>query len=465
MGRRKQKEYTNVEIVDIAHKGLTMGRDESGQMLLVQNAVPGDIVSGNSRRKKKGLPLLYTTSIDKPSQWRQNPKCEHFDLCGGCKWQNLIEEKQLELKEKQVEQAIKRIAKLDGYKTYPIVPSPKSFEFRNKVEFSFSDGVWYSKADEGSDKKAGALGFHPQGRFDKVVDVIHCHLVPEIINEIKNELRNHALELGLTFYNAYEHVGDLRSIVFKINRKNEIMICLVAGVKISEKIDNLIEVLRNNFNQIVSFFFMHNTKLNDSIFDLTPELIYGEDHLVESISDITFHIGPKSFFQTNIYQTEQLYAQVKEWADLKQEDVLYDLYSGLGSIALYLADSVKEVIGIEEVEPAVEDAFKNAELNLIENAHFISGRVEDLVKNGGINKLPRPEKMIVDPPRAGMHGQVVEKILELAPEVIIYVSCNPATQARDLALMKEQYKLEKIRAFDMFPHTSHVESVAKLIKI
>jgi len=465
--RRKKKVFEQIDIIDIAAKGKCVGRTVEGEIVLVEKVVPGDVISGFALKKRKSLWQVIPESFISRSTDRVEPRCQHFEFCGGCKWQDLAIEKQLHYKEKQVFETMRRLGGIDNFDKKPIVPSPRTYEFRNKMEFSFSTSKWLSDEQIKSDdtiENNGGLGLHPPGWFQKVVDLETCHLIPDIINDIRNFIRQQSRALNLTFYHAIKHVGDMRNLIFRINRKGEIMLVFIFGSELAEPHNQLMELVNNKFSDIISIYAVTNQKANDSIFDLPAKLVYGEQYLQESIGDISFKIGPKSFFQTNIYQTEQLYAEVKRLANLTGEETVFDLYSGIGSIALYVADGAKDIVAVEDVSEAVDDARLNAEINNIDHISYHTGKMELLIKEEITNSFPKPDVIITDPPRAGMHKDVVEFILQQAPKRIVYVSCDPSTQARDIKLMSGDYNLISLQPFDMFPHTSHIEAIALLEK-
>ena len=468
MGRKRQpKEFNRIDIIDIAARGKCIGRADTGEIVLVEEVVPGDVITGNALRKKKGMWMVRADQFLELSPDRVEPRCQHFDDCGGCKWQHFSMEKQLEYKQKQVLETIRRVGGISDFKARPIVPSPRLYEFRNKMEFSFSDSRWLSQNEVGSDQdvnNSGGLGLHPPGWFQKVVDLETCHLIPNGVNEIRNFIRDKSRELGLSFYNPMKHIGDMRNIMMRINRAGELMVVFIFGSPISDDHNKLMNATRDLFSDIISIYSIVNQKANDSTFDLSAILVHGEKYLTEKIGDVEFQIGPKSFFQTNIYQTEQLYAEVKKLAHLTGEEVVFDLYSGIGSIALYLADQAKEIVAVEDVAEAVADARVNAILNGVKHITYHTGKMEKLIESSGLDHLPKPDVIVTDPPRAGMHASVVQFILQQAPARIVYVSCDPSTQARDIKLLTADYDLVSIQPFDMFPHTSHIESIALLVR-
>lgn len=459
------KIYKSVEVIDIGHKGHALGRTPDGEIVLIEDALPGAEISGSSRRKKKGLPLLRVEEVIRESPFRVTPRCVHFDVCGGCKWQHLAMEQQLHFKEQQVHNAIRRIAGVTDYEALPIVASPEWYGYRNKMEFSFSSKRWLTTtevktADDSIDRDA--LGLHPPGRFDRVVDIDTCLLMKHEVNSIRHFIKEGAKSLGLTFYDASAHSGIMRSLIVRSNRSDHYMLVFVVAMK-DPRVYQLMQMVADRFLQVRSIYCVVNAKANDSIHDLRADHFYGDYKLLEKIDDYEFEIGPKSFFQTNILQTEQLYRRVRELAQIQATDVVYDLYTGLGSIAIYLSGDSDKIYGVEEVPAAIEDARVNAQRNQCSTA-FAVGRVEDLIDGGQLADWPRPDIVIVDPPRAGLHRDVVHYILALAPRRIVYVSCDPATQARDIAMMKDRYQIISVEPYDMFPHTSHVESVALLQK-
>ncbi len=466
MARRKRT-ITNVSIVDIADRGMAFGKTPEGQAILVQGVVPGDVVDVLILRKKKGLPSGVVTQFHSYSEHRTEPFCSHFGICGGCKWQSMSYPAQLVFKERTVKNTLERIGKVENLNLLPIAGAPADQYYRNKLEFSFSNKRWLTeeeiKGDEQFDDRKG-LGFHCPGAFDKVVDVEHCYLQPEPSNGIRNAIREYADEHNLSYYDIRNHGGLLRNVIVRTNRKGDCMIVFNIYDEDHDAIRKLIDHLIEKFPAISSAYYCVNQKGNDTILDLPLQHVHGDLFLYESLGDVRFQVGPKSFFQTNPVQAETLYDIAKEFAGLQGHETLYDLYCGIGSISLYLAKQAGTVVGIEEVPEAIEDAWINAKLNEIENTHFLAGDVKDLLNDELISKHGHPEVLITDPPRAGMHKDVVAAILRFAPSRIVYVSCNPATQARDLQLLQEKYDVVKAKPVDMFPHTHHIENVALLVK-
>ncbi len=468
MARRKKKDFENVQVIDIGHKGYAIGKAETGEIVLVDDAVPGDLINGFAFRKKKGIWMVQVEELVKKSPWRKEKDCPHFPVCGGCKWQDLTYEKQVEFKEKQVKDAVHRIAQIDSFDYLPIVAAPRPYAYRNKLEFSFSASQWLTEEQIKSGieiPKIPALGFHPRNVFQKVIAIETCLLMEDTVNRIRNFISEKATEFGLQFYNNYAQEGDLRTLILRNNLAGEWMLVLTGTQPLDTGARrDLLQAAEDAFPEIVSIYYVENNKLNDSIYDCTPNLVAGTKYLTEHIGGLKFCIGPKSFFQTNIEQTEKLYHTLKTWANLKSDEIVYDLYSGIGSIGMYVADACAKVYCVEDVEEAVLDAIYNKEINGLEHVEHIQGKVEQLIQEAALNHLPKPDLVITDPPRAGMHKDVVEFILKLKPKRILYVSCEPTTMARDLKILEATYELKQVQAFDLFPQTSHVESLALLIE-
>ena len=463
---RKVRYIEGVEVIDIADKGKAIGRAPDGRIVLVDGAVPGDIATVRVGRKKKGMLNTVVEEITAQSEHRTTPFCRHFGVCGGCKWQDLDYKEQLRLKEKAVRDAIRRIGGIEDPEILPIRGGDEQKYYRNKLEFTFTDSRWLTDQEiksEGEFDRRG-LGFHIPGNFARVLDLSECHLQPEPSNSIKNHVRELALEHGIEFQNINKRSGFLRNLLVRNNSEGEFMVALIVLEEDLDKIKRILEGIIEKFNAVTSVFYAVNSKLNDSIYDLEFVLYHGEAKLTETLGDKSFEIGPKSFFQTNRQQAINLYDIAVEMADLKGDELVYDLYCGIGSISLYVADSARHVVGIEENEAAIEDANANADRNQVQNVSFYAGDAKDVLLQANLSDFGRPELVITDPPRAGMHASVINSIIELGPERIVYVSCNPSTQARDIALLSEAYDFVKARPVDMFPHTSHIESVALLTK-
>lgn len=466
MAKRKKITLHNVNIIGIADKGKSIGKTAEGHIVFVDNLVPGDVADILVLRKKKsyyeGIPLqIHSLSKD-----RIEPTCQHFGVCGGCKWQHLSYEKQLEHKFVVVRDVMQRIGKLNPELVRPIIGCDEIFRYRNKLEYSFSDKRWITNeeaASEAVNLQTPALGFHRPGFHDKIVDIQTCHLQASKSDEIRNFVRQYTLENGYTYYDTKTHKGDMRNMIVRNTTLGQWMVIMIFGHKDKAKIEGLMKAVAERFPEIQSLLYVVNQKLNDTIFDQEVFVFKGKDYIEESLGDITYRIGPKSFFQTNTRQAIRLFDIAVSYADLKSEDNLYDLYTGLGSIALYVAHKVRQVVGIEEVEAAIDDAIENMERNEVKNAVFYAGDVKTILNPTFAEKHGKPDVIITDPPRAGMHEDVVDTLLELAAPRLVYISCNPATQARDLALLSEKYEVTDIQPVDMFPHTHHIECVARLV--
>lgn len=456
----------NVELFDIGHEGVAVGKVDE-MVVFVEDAVPGDIVNAQVLKKKKKYMEAKATEIVKPSPFREIPFCEHFGTCGGCKWQHLSYAKQLHFKQHQVEQTLKRISGLHVPELLPILGSKETRFYRNKLEYTFSEKRWLTKEEILQDidfSSQPALGFHIPGRFDKVLDIRNCYLQPDPSNAIRLEVRNYATSHDLSFFNIKEQHGFLRNLLIRNSTTGELMVVLVVFEDRKEEIHRLLNHLKTTFQAITSLFYIVNTKRNDSISDQEPILFYGNDHILEKMEGLNFKISPKSFYQTNSLQAYELYKVTRTFADIKPHEIVYDLYTGTGTIANFVAHQAKKVVGIEYVEDAIKDALLNSTLNDIKNTSFYAGDIKDVLSNELIEKEGRADVIITDPPRAGMHEDVVKKIIEIRPERIVYVSCNPATQARDLQLMSENYEIKKVQPVDMFPHTYHLENIVLLIR-
>ena len=468
--RRKNKNIVleNIRLVSAGSKGIAVGRTEEGKTVLVSGAVPGDLVNVRVKKSKSNYYEAEMIEILEKSPFRVEPKCIHFGVCGGCKWQNLSYEKQLDVKQDEVFNNIKRIGGLEDFETLPILGSEEHYFYRNKMEFSFSNARWLTQYEISSEENFGnrdALGFHIPGMWSKILDLKECLLQEDPSNAIRLAVKNYAVKNGLEFFDVREQKGFLRTMMLRQNSKGEWMVLFQLYREEQENRKNLFEFLLSEFPQIKTLVYCINSKQNDSIYDQDVQTYFGEGFLMEEMDGLQFKIGPKSFFQTNYKQALELYRKTLEFADLKGDEVVYDLYTGTGTIAQYVARNAKQVIGIESVPEAIEAAKEHAKLNGLENCTFYCGDMKAIFNDEFLENHPKADVLITDPPRDGMHQNVVEQILKLAPEKIVYVSCNSATQARDLALMKEQYKLVKILPVDMFPQTHHVENIALLVKI
>ena len=450
--------------MSIGHKGLCIGKTEEGEAVLVKGAVPGDLIDFQMRKKRNGMKWGAPINFIEYSSDRVEPVCNHFEHCGGCSWQNLDYAIQAEQKQAWVHQTIRRIGHVEGADLLPILAADRQLDYRNKMVFSFSRRRWMTPEEVRSGVKIeeSGLGFYAGGSFDKVINIHQCHLQDGISNDIRNATRDWALDEGWTFYDAKAHKGDLRNLMVRTTRDGQVMVMLVTGIDNQDIIDSFSSMMSQRFPQVEELIWMVNTKWNDSWFDLDFEVIKGNGYITESLDGVKFQIGPKSFFQTNPYQAEVLFREVKALANLKAEDCLYDLYCGVGSIGLYLASEAGRVVGIEEVSEAIDDARINAGVNAIENAHFEVGDVKVLMDEEFLARHGKPDVIVTDPPRAGMHEDVVKTLNAHPVPRMVYVSCNPATQARDLQRLSERYEVVSVQPVDMFPHTNHVESIALL---
>lgn len=465
MGRKKlDLILENVKIEAVAAEGKSLAHVD-GTVVFVEFAVPGDIVNVKVTKKKKNYMEGFILEIVKPSEDRLQPFCEHFGICGGCRWQPLPYDMQLKAKQQQVWDQLVRIGHLEIPDISPILPSDKTKYYRNKLEFTFSNKRWiYNNEDPDSltDEERLGLGFHVGKFFDKVLDIKHCSLQPEPSNEIRLFIREYAVTHNLEFYNIRENTGFLRNIIIRNNQVGDVMLTVCFAYDDQDKIVPMLDAIAVEFPQIKSLHYVINEKLNDSISDLDCILYKGDDAIWETMGKLKFKIGPKSFYQTNSEQAYKLYSVAKEFAALTGNEVVYDLYTGTGTIAQFISDKASKVIGIEYVKEAIEDARINAKANGITNCTFFDGDMKDILTADFIKEHGKPEVMIIDPPRAGMHPDVVKVIMEAAPERIVYVSCNPASQARDLAMMSPMYEITAVQPVDMFPHTMHVENVCAL---
>ena len=460
----------NIEITGIAAEGKALARVDE-MVVFVPYCVPGDIVDLQVTKKKHSFMEARVLRVVKPSDKRCKLVCKHYGICGGCKWQILPYEEQLRWKQQQVTDNLTRIGKLQLPPISPILGSAKTYEYRNKLEFTFANHKWLTteqmselKADpENESLREPALGFHIPNCFDKVLQIDECHLMPNIQNDIRNAVRDYAIANGITFYNERSHEGQLRNMMIRNNHRGELMVVVVIADP-NTPIEGLLNMLHERFPQIISLMYCVNEKLNDTIGDLPVQTFYGQDYIMEQMENLQFKVGPKSFYQTNTEQAYELYKVARRFAldGGKEKPLIYDLYTGTGTIANFVARYASKVIGIEYVEDAVADARINAQLNGLDNTEFFAGDMKDILTSNFIAQHGRPAVIITDPPRAGMHEDVVNVILHAAPERIVYVSCNPATQARDLALLDTDYQIDAVQPVDMFPQTQHVENVVLL---
>lgn len=437
-----------------------------GKVVFVKNAVPGDVCDLRIIGKKKKFFIAEIAKIHTKGPDRVDPFCSHFGNCGGCKWQQMNYTGQLTFKTQQVRDAFDRIGKLD-YDTVPMaLGSDNTTFYRNKMEYSYSHSRWLTRDQLNAEEfiEEAGLGFHVPQRYDKIVHIDKCWLQDDLGNQIRNWCYNYAIENNISFYDARKQEGMLRNLMLRNNRKGEWMVLQTFRYNEMDVIKAMMEAMHQAFPQIVSLLYSVNEKVNDSIYDLNIEVYQGDALITEKLEDLTFQIRPKSFFQTNPTQAETLYKTALDFAGLTGNELVYDLYCGTGTISLFLARNAKKVLGIESVPQAIEDANENAVINGITNCEFVVGDMKDELNDEFTAKHGNPDVIVTDPPRAGMHTDVIDQILKLSPEKVVYVSCNPATQARDLDLMREVYKIEKIQPVDMFPHTHHVENVVLLVK-
>ena len=460
----------NIEITGIAAEGKAITR-YNDCVVFVPWCVPGDVVDLQVTKKKHNFMEARVERFISYSTHRQTAACPHFGECGGCKWQILPYEDQLKYKQQQIIDNLTRIGKIELPDISPIVGSEQVYQYRNKLEFTFSNKRWVSwdmiHAAGGIDKvdKGNGLGFHIPNAFDKVLDITDCRLMDDINNRIRNSIREYAISQGLTFFDLKQQCGLLRNIIIRRTEKGEVMLVVVFGETDEQRQQELLEFIRKSFPEIISLMYVVNTKCNDTISDLEIKLYSGQDHLIERMGDLCFKVGSKSFYQTNTKQAYKLYSVAQRLAGLTGDELVYDLYTGTGTIANFVAQQAKQVIGIEYVAEAIEDAKVNSALNGIDNTLFFAGDMKDILNRQFIEHYGHPDVIITDPPRAGMHEDVIDTILFAEPKRIVYISCNPATQARDLNLLNSKYKVTAIQPVDMFPHTHHIENVVRLDKI
>lgn len=464
---RKHIVLPSVSITGIADRGKGVGRTPDGLVVFVEDAVPGDVVDVYVQKKKGGFAEGVVQQYIQLSPKRVEPFCEHFKVCGGCKWQYMAYEDQMAEKQQVAYDALLRIGKLQVGTLLPIIGADNTTYYRNKLEFTFANKRWLLKEELHNPDidAAHALGFHRAGFFDKIVDVQHCWLQAEPSNTIRNAVREITIEQGLDYYDARRHVGFMRNLLLRLTSSGACMVVVSVGYNDQDMIRRLLDAILERFpTEITTLVYNVNTKKNDALFDLDMIPYFGPGYVIETLGDVQFKIGPKSFFQTNSAQAKKLYDVVVDFAELSGTENVYDLYTGTGSIALYVAKYCKHVVGIEEIPEAIADAEENKTLNGIENATFYAGDVKNVLTPEFVAKHGKPDLVITDPPRAGMHEKAVRFLLDLAAPRIVYVSCNPATQARDLQWLSEKYDTVKARPVDMFPHTHHIENVALLVR-
>jgi 23S rRNA (uracil1939-C5)-methyltransferase len=468
MGRsRKYKPFfENVRISDIGAEGKAIARID-GMVIFAPHVIPGDVVNLQVTRKRKNYAEARVVALVEASPDRSEPFCTHFGACGGCKWQYLPYEKQLYYKQKQVVDQLTRIGHLQLPDIQPILASKKNTFYRNKLEFSFSNARWLSPEEISSKEEiaqSDALGFHIPGLFDKIVDIRQCWLQPEPSNEVRNFVRDYALAHGLRFFDIRNQNGFLRNMIVRTASSGENMLILSFFHEDRENREALLEAISLRFPEFTSLMYVINSKANDTLGDQEVLTYKGRGYIFEEMEGLRFKVGPKSFYQTNSEQALELYKVVRRFASLTGKETVYDLYTGTGTIANFVAAGAKKIVGIDYVPEAIADAQENASLNQIRHADFFAGDMKDVLTDPFFNQQGKPDVIITDPPRAGMHENVIGTILRAAPERIVYVSCNPATQARDLSVMSEHYRITDVQPVDMFPHTHHVENVVRLVR-
>ena len=474
MSRRKINEpvfISNIQVVDIAEGGKGVGKADD-LVIFIDKAIPGDMVDVKLTKKKKNFAEAVIENILRESEERVIPFCKHFGTCGGCKWQHMDYSAQLKYKQKSVASALQRIGNVDTSAIEPILASKNEKYYRNKLEFTFSNKRWLQTVDKDlfdteDNLEMNALGFHVPLRFDKILDIEHCYLQADPSNVIRNAVRKFALDHKISFYDLRNHEGALRNLIIRTSSTGEIMVVVVFAYPEMEQIEKLMNFLKSDFPEITSLLYIVNQKKNDTIFDQEVITFSGKDFIFEEMKleggeKVRFKIEAKSFYQTNSAQALELYKITKEFAGFNGGELVYDLYTGAGTIANFIAKNVKGVIGVEYVPTAIEDAKYNSELNDISNTNFFAGDMKDVLNSNFVAENGKPDVIITDPPRAGMHQDVVSRLLEIEAEKIVYVSCNAATQARDIALLAEKYSVARIKPVDMFPHTQHVENVVLL---
>ena len=472
MKKIKQPQFiNNVEIIDAGSEGMSIAKPEE-KVVFIPFGAPGDIVDIQVFKKKSNCFDGKIVNIVKESDKRVKPVCQHFGLCGGCKWQHLDYQWQLYYKQKQVKDNLDRIAKIEYPEITPILGCEKQYYYRNKVEYSFSNRKWLTDgapAGTYTEEQCKGFGYHLPGLFDRVIDIEHCYLQAEPSNEIRLFIKDFTMEKGLSYHNVRAHQGTMRNVIVRCNGKGEFMVIIIINEENPIVRNELIPALSEKFPQIISIMLVINPKFNDTISDLPFECLKGDPYLIETMNsprigfeDLSFRVGPVSFFQTNVYQAERLYKAAFDLADVSGDELMYDLYTGTGTIALYFSRFVKKVVGIEYVEEAIADAKINAQINNIDNATFYAGDMAKVLDDAFIVENGTPDIIVTDPPRAGMADKVIEQLKKIKAKKIIYISCNPATQARDLQLLNDLYEVVAVQPVDMFPHTQHVENIASL---
>ncbi len=459
------KRYENITITDFAAEGKCIYKSEDGVIFIDGHVAPGDVVDIEVVRRKKKLAQAVVTKFHSLSDLRAEPFCQHFDVCGGCRWQHIDYAEQLKFKQKQVRDHFERIGKIKDV-TYELIVAAQTQRFyRNKLEYTFSNFRWLTADDmnSGQEFSRNALGYHVPKRFDRIFQVEKCHLQPDPSNAIRNALYQFAEDKGYVFYNVKTNVGMVRNVIIRTSNTGDVLVIVQFAEPQENVIEEVMAFLKAEFSEITSLYYIVNQKGNDSYQDQEAVHYAGDQYIRETMEDLTFMVGPKSFYQTNSEQAYELYKIARDYAQLTGEEIVYDLYTGTGTIANFVARNAKKVIGVEYVEEAVADARRNSELNNIENTKFFAGDMKRVLNTDFVKKHGQPDVIITDPPRAGMDPAVIATILAAKPKRIVYVSCNTATQARDLELLSGKYKVVKAQPVDMFPHTHHVENVALLV--
>ena len=466
MSRRNKKQvFTNVEVIDAGAKGKTVGKAPDGKVIFLPNAVPGDVVDVQTFKKRKSYYEGKATVFHSLSDKRTEPVCEHFGTCGGCKWQHMGYEHQLFYKQKEVVNNLTRLGHIELPEVTPIKGSDKQYFYRNKMEFSFSDSRWLTLEEIQSDEDLGdknALGFHIPGMWDKILDVNNCHLQADPSNAIRNAVKDFAVKNEMEFFNTRNQTGLLRTLMIRTTSIGEIMILVQFFKEDKANRELLLDFLSEEFPEITSLQYVVNEKANDTIYDQDVICYKGRDHIFEDMEGLKFKINAKSFYQTNSEQAYELYKITRDFAGLTGDELVYDLYTGTGTIAQFVAKQAKKVVGVESVPDAIVAAKENAQLNNINNVEFYVGDMKNVFNDSFLQTHGQPDVIITDPPRDGMHKDVVQQLINIVAKKIVYVSCNSATQARDLAILNDMYKVTKVQPVDMFPQTHHVENVVLL---
>jgi 23S rRNA (uracil1939-C5)-methyltransferase len=460
---KEQQILTALTVIDIAEEGKGIARADE-MVVFIEKAIPGDIVNATVYRKKKKFAEAKILNLIEPSKDRVDPFCEHFGVCGGCKWQHMNYDAQLKYKQKSVLDALQRLAGLEVSHAEAILPSAEDKYYRNKLEYTFSNKRWLTAMDGtvNDESEMNALGFHVPLRFDKILEINHCYLQADPSNDLRNKISSFAKENAISFYDLRAHEGALRNLVIRTSSTGELMVIVIFAYPEEGQVELMMDYVKSTFPEITSLLYIINQKKNDTFSDQEVLLYSGREFIYEEMEGLKFRIGPKSFYQTNSLQAYELYKITRDFADLKGDELVYDLYTGTGTIANFIAKKAKKVVGVEYVPTAIEDAKVNSKINGIENTVFYAGDMKDVLNADFIKENGKPDVVITDPPRAGMHPDVVERLMEMEADKIVYVSCNAATQARDLIRLKEKYDLVRIKPVDMFPHTQHVENVVLL---